>query len=412
MKKLTITIIFLLALTVTVSAQEPSKYAGTSSNIFLRAGLSTRVSGLGEAFTAVSDDENALFYNPAGLANISQGAVGLNHTQWFEDIKMDNLVFGYNFDNKLGVGISVAHMWMPAIQGKDNFGNPTGDINVSSSIINLGLGYKIHPSLYLGIGLKYFQDNLADFSVNGVALDAGLYMYTAIRGMTFGVSVQNLGGNIQYDQVQEKIPFSYRAGLAYKISGSGFRLAVDAVKSRDNDIAIGAGLEYTLMEAFSLRFGNQFRQDRKFQPGYGAGLNISDKYVIDYTYYAFEDLGNTHRVGFTFKFDLPGTNYRSKSVYTRASSIVTRSRPPVSVTYALNRDKLVLNWSRVYGAEYNVYAKTGTEGPWQKLNSSQIKETKLEFKKPSGSNEIYFSVTSVINNVESAFSKEVKVEAK
>lgn len=411
MKKLTKLLIFAVLLPLGIQAQGPSKYAGTSSNVFLRAGLSTRVAGLGEAFTAVSDDENALYYNPAGLANITQGAVGLNHTQWFEDIRMDNLVFGYNFDRKLGVGISIAHMWMPAIQGKDNFGNATGDINVSSSIINLGLGYKIHPSLYLGVGIKYFRDNLADFSANGLALDAGFYMYTAIPGMTFGISVQNLGGKIQYDEVQEEIPLSFRAGVAYKISGTGLRIALDGVKSRDSDISLGAGLEYTLMETFSLRVGNQFRSDQKFTPGYGAGLNINDQYVIDYTYYAFQDLGNTHRIGFTFKFDLPGVKIRKTPLYRRSVS-VTRSRPPATIKFNFNDDKLVLNWSRVYGAEYNVYAKNSVSGSWKKLNNTQIRETKLEFKKPSGTNEIYICVTSVINNVESDFSKEVKVEVK
>jgi hypothetical protein len=33
--------------------------------------------GMGNAFTAISDDENALFYNPAGLAEISSWSVGL-----------------------------------------------------------------------------------------------------------------------------------------------------------------------------------------------------------------------------------------------------------------------------------------------------------------------------------------------
>ncbi|MDP2752998.1 MAG: hypothetical protein Q8P40_01195, partial [Nitrospirota bacterium] len=33
--------------------------------------------GMGGAFTAVSDDENALFYNPAGLSKISKFKLGL-----------------------------------------------------------------------------------------------------------------------------------------------------------------------------------------------------------------------------------------------------------------------------------------------------------------------------------------------
>ncbi len=393
-------------------AQSPSKYAGSASNLFLRSGVSARVSGLGETFTAIADDENALYYNPAGLANIKKGSIGLNHTQWFEDIRLDNIVFGYNFDRKLGVALGISHMWMPSIQGKNPMGTATGDINVSSSIINLGLGYKVDPSLYVGIGIKYFRDDLAGFSTNGVAIDAGLYVHLFVPGLTFGLSVQNIGGSIQYDSVKEKIPFVYRAGLAYKIYNTGLRFAVDGIKSIDSDIAIATALEYTLLKTFSLRFGNQFKNDQKFTPGYGAGLNINQKYIVDYTYYAFEDLGNTHRVGFTFRFNLPGNKIRTNSNKYKSYRI-KKSRPPASVYSESKEDRTIVHWGKVYGAVYNLYAKKRPDAPWRKVNTRLIRDNSYEFKKLSNaSSTIYISVTSIVNSVESAFSKEVKVDVK
>jgi len=410
MKVNTIQLILILLATQLFS-QTPSKYAGSASNLFLRSGLSARVSAMGETFTAIADDENALFYNPAGLANISQGAFGLNHTQWFEDIRMDNLVFGYNFDRKFGIGFSIAHMWMPSIQGKDDFGNATGDINVSSSIINLGMGYKFHRSMYFGLGIKYFQDNLAGFTANGLALDAGLYLYTFVPGLTFGLAVQNMGADVQYDQIQEQIPLSFRAGFAYNISKAGLRIAVDGIKTVDSDMAIGTAIEYTLLNTFSVRLGNQFRQDQKFTPGYGAGLNINKQYLIDYTYYEFEELGTTHRVGFTFRFDLPDVKVRPKSYYSRIG--IKKSKAPSSLYYVTKDDRLSVHWGRVYGAVYNVYAKTSINGTWKKINKSLVRNNSLEFKKPNGTTKtIYVCVTSVINSVESAFSKEVKIDVK
>jgi len=302
-------------------------------------------------------------------------------------------------------------MWMPAIQGKDDFGNATGDINVSSSIINLGMGYKFHRSLYFGLGIKYFQDNLAGFTANGLALDAGLYMYTFVPGLTFGLAVQNMGANIQYDQAREQIPLSYRAGLSYNLSQTGLRIALDGIKTIDSDFALGTAIEYTLMNTFSVRFGNQFRQDQKFSPGYGAGLNINEKYLIDYTYYEFENLGTTHRIGFTFRFNLPDLKSSPKTLYSNIG--IKKSQSPSSLYYVTKEDRLTLHWGRVYGAVYNVYAKTSKEGTWQKLNKSLLKENSLEFKKPTGSTKIiYVCVTSVINSVESAFSKEVKIDVK
>jgi hypothetical protein len=361
--KFRITILSILLFTsITLNAQQVSKFAGGASNLFLRSELSTRVTGLSGAFTAIANDENALYYNPAGLANISQGAVGFNHSQWFEGIRMDNVIFGYNFDRKLGIGISVAHLWMDALQGKDSFGNLSGtDVYYSSSVINLGLGYKIHPSFYLGLGIKYFQDNLHTYSASGLALDVGLYTYVFTPGLSFGVSAQNIGGDIEYDSVQEQIPFTYRAGIAYKIPGIDLRLATDVVKSVDSDFALS---EYTLLKTFSLRFGNKFTPGQQFSPGYGAGLNISKQYSLDYTFHAFNDLGQTHRFAFTFRFNLPKVKIR-RSPSTYKSYRITKSRAPTNVYYKFENDQMVIHWGKVYGAVYNVYAKNGKDGHWK-----------------------------------------------
>jgi hypothetical protein len=412
MNKLLI-IFLLLSSCLPLWAQSPSKNAGTSSILFLRAGVSARVSALGETFTAISDDENALYYNPAGLANIKMGSVGFNHTQWIEDTRIDNIVVGYNFDKKLGVALGISHFWMPAIEGKDHLGMSTGDINVSSSIINLGLGYKVDPSLYVGLGIKYFKDDLAGFSANGVAIDAGIYARLFIPGLTFGLSVQNIGGNIQFDTEKEKIPFMYRTGLAYKIRNSGLKIALDALKAVDSDFAIATGLEYTLLKTFSLRFGNQFRGDQKFTPGYGAGLNINQQYLVDYTFYSFEDLGQTHRVAFTFRFNLPDTKVRSYSTSNYKSYSSKKTKPPTNVYIDSKEDHMIVNWGKVYGATYNVYAKTKAGAYWKKVNKEQISENHFKFKKPSGtSNTIYFCVTSIVNKVESTYSREVKIDVK
>ncbi len=391
--------------------QTPSASAGSAGNLFLRSGLSARAGGFGDAYTAVANDENAIFFNPAGLANIRSGAISLNHTQWFQDIRFDNVLFGYNFDRKLGVALSVSHMWMPSILGKDNLGNPTSAFDVSSSVIQLGIGYRIHPSFYLGLGVKYFQDNLAGFSVNGVALDAGIYMYTFIRGLTFGASVQNLGGDVQYDVARERLPLQYRLGLSYRLYGSGLRLSFDAIKSIDTDINYAAGIEYTFMRTFSLRFGNQFRPGAAFTPGYGAGLNLSNRYILDYTFYASQDLGSTHRIGFSFHFNIPRTYGYSRRL-TRTSH-VSRLLPPATVKYAMRNGRLVIYWNKVYGARYNIYMKLKANGKWKKLNKELLTRNAHVFRKPARlKGTLYVSVTAIVNNVESDFSRKLEVHVK
>jgi hypothetical protein len=65
--KVLYSISFILLLSATpVSAQEPFFYDGT------------RALSMGKAFSALADDENALFYNPAGLTQINGRTISLS----------------------------------------------------------------------------------------------------------------------------------------------------------------------------------------------------------------------------------------------------------------------------------------------------------------------------------------------
>ena len=131
-------IIILISLYVFQSlGQEISSNAGTASVLLLRFGPNPRVAGLSEAFTGISDDENALYYNIAGLPYLKSGIVSLNHTEWFEDIRMDNITLGHYLSKNLGIGAGFTHMWMPGIEARDNLGQSIGTVDVTSSVFNL-----------------------------------------------------------------------------------------------------------------------------------------------------------------------------------------------------------------------------------------------------------------------------------
>lgn len=410
MNRLIVSLLVIAVLTGTGLTQSPYRSAGSASNLFLRSGLSTRAAALSGAFTAFSNDENALFYNPAGLVNVRMGAVALNHTEWFEDIRMDNILFGYNFDRRLGVALSVAHLWMEPIQGKDDFGQPTEDINVSSSVLNLGFGYKVHPSFYTGVSIKYFRDDLGGYEADGIAVDLGFYMYTLIRGLTIGAAVQNFGGGIQYDIREEKIPLNYRAGLAYKPFGLPVHFAFDAVKSVDTDFRFALGLEYTYAEMFTLRAGNRFQSEEMLEPSFGAGLKLQRQYLFDYTFYQHSNLGATHRIGFTFRFNIPATRLVKK--YAALAKKPARLVPPGYLTYESREGKIILKWPKVYGARYYVYARINKQESWKKLNKIPLYSNQLKFNKPRHKGSYFIVVSSVIDGVESDYSDEVEIDVR
>lgn len=376
----------------------------------MRFDMTPRVCGLSGAFCAISNDENALLYNPAGLAQMRLSGVAFNHTQWIEDIRIENLLFNYKISSKLGLGMGVSFMGMPSIQGMDRDGNPTEKLNVSSSVIHLGLGYKLHPSLMLGVGAKYFNDDLAGYTANGVAFDVGFYMDTALRGLSLGAAVQNLAGKIQYDTEKESLPMVIRSGLAFKIPGQDLLIAFDAVKATGQDFSYHLGIEYLLARYVAFRLGNQALSGQLFSPAFGLGLHVQNKYLIDYTFVSKEDFGSTHRAGITIRFDLPHLIGEKRKPITVFS--LTTVGAPQSLRYEIVNGKMIIKWDAVPAALYNIYAKADKGDPWRKLNSKPIAQTEMEFKRPTVQTHYYITVTAIINNIESAFENELEIEIK
>jgi hypothetical protein len=394
---------------VTCYTQDPSSSAGTSSVLLLRFGHSARAAGLSEAFTGLANDENALYYNPAGLANINEGIITLNHAEWFADIHISNISFGYNYKKNFGLAFGFTHMWMPGLEAKDIDGRDLGLFHVNTSIVNVGCAYKFHSSFFGGIGIKYFQDNPhSDISASGLALDAGFYLHSAIPGLTAGIAVQNFGGDIQYIQEKQQIPLTYRLGVAYKIYDYNLTILTDAVKARDTDFFFNLGFEYVLKEIITLRLGNKFIRGKLFTPSYGLGFTLNN-YQVNYTLFYHNMLGFTHRVGFTFNFSIPA---RVKIPSKYLSQPGTQLIPPRNFKVKVKANELVLSWDRIAGARYNVYAKYAEGGDWKKINDDPISGTELKFKKPIIKGEYIFRVSSFINGKESYYSKEVKINVK
>ena len=404
------TLIFILLAIHSGWAQETAPNAGTSSVLLLKFAPSPRTAGLSEAFSGLADDVNALYYNPAGLINLRTGVISLNHTEWFEDIRVDDIIFGYNFSDKLAMGVGLVHMWMPGLEGKDYLGRSLGSFDVSSSVANLGFSYKFNVALSMGVALKYFQDRLGDYTASGFGFDAGFYLRTAVSGLTAGLVVQNLGQEIKYDQDPQKIPLMYRGGVAYQINSANTTLALDLVKSIDTDYGVNFGLEYMFQNQFSLRAGNKFSQYELFAPSFGLGFHLQEQYHFFYSFATYSDLGGTHRVGFNFNFNRPKTKVRSSIKYD--SSTPPALVPPSGLVVNISDEQLKISWERVSGVQYNVYARHSSQNNWIKLNESPLYNNSMDFKTPLALGTYYFRVSSIYKEKESSFSKEVNIDVK
>lgn len=403
-------IYLILLLSNILFAQSLDEKSGSAANLFLRTELTPRAVAMSGAFTAVAGDESALLYNPAGLVGINFFNASFNHTSWFRDIRFEHLLIGYKLDRNLALAFSIAQLGMPDIQGKDEAGFPTEKLRVSSTVATLGIGYKISQMIYAGVNIKYFQDALAGFEASGTAIDFGLYSARLVQGLTLGLAIQNLSGEVQYDQSKEKIPLQYRAGAAYKLSRINTLLALDLVESTDSNLHLNLGAEYRYAGLLSLRIGNRFRQGDLLQFSAGVGLEMLDHYFIDYAFQNNPDLGQVHRFGIAFRLKRETPSYLK---YKKVKSAVPEKLPvPQKLNYEISKEVLQIRWQSISGMQYNVYARTEDSKMFKKINRHPLYANQTQFKKPAQTKKLFIVVTSILGDKESAFSKELKINVR
>jgi long-subunit fatty acid transport protein len=113
MKKFFLPAVILAVLGLCLPAQAQFAKVGTVGLKFLDIGVGGRALAMGEAYVAVANDASAIFWNPAGIAQLESGDIFLGYTDWPADI----------------------NLYSTAIVTKTGFGH----IGASFTILNTGL---------------------------------------------------------------------------------------------------------------------------------------------------------------------------------------------------------------------------------------------------------------------------------
>jgi hypothetical protein len=391
--------------TSTGIAQTAGETAGTSSGLLLRFDPGARVAGLSGAFTALADDDEALYYNPAALSTLNTSMVSLNHSEWFEDIRIENLSFTYPLTSRIGLGAGITHMWLPDIQGYDESGIETEVVSVRSTIFVLGGSYSFNRYFSTGLNIKFLHDKLADYSATGFAGDIGIHGRFLKEKLLAGISVQNFGTELNYDAANQALPLIFRGGIAYLFGKPDIKVSLDILKSKDSDLQGALGVEYVYNDLIAIRAGNHYSSYKSFQPSFGLGIIIHDQYHLDYAFVNLPELSATHRIGISFYFNSPDQGIIPQALYDETTPV--NLIPPTNIHASVDESELTISWSGVPRVQYNVYARHASQNEWIKLNKAPVYNNTIKFKRPSLSGLYHFRLTSVYGGRESSYSEEV-----
>jgi hypothetical protein len=239
----------------------------------------------------VADDGTALYWNPAGLSQMSQRELAAMHGLIFEDRSHNFLVFTFPVP-KFAISVGWMRFGVSHIQERNIQGELIGEFGDSENLYMMGSGYQIIsiPAMELHVGLtaKYFYHSLYNYRGSGFGIDLGALSYFHFSGIVekigIGLVFQNVGAKIKWNTPsnhQDDFPTSFRLGSAISIKPIPFKLVLDLEKTEKRNLRVHTGGEYWI-RILALRAG--LNHD-KFTAGAGLTFNMA-QYVlmVDYAF--------------------------------------------------------------------------------------------------------------------------------
>ncbi len=275
-----------------------SENEGKTGLSFLKIGVGARATGMGEAYTAVTNDAFSTYWNPAGLLAFRQSNVVFMHNEWLLDV---NGEFGaVQFAGKKS---SLAfHGYNMNIGNIEVRTNPSSEPleTTSAHYLSLGASYARYLGDNLGVGLtvKYLFEKIFVNSATGYGVDLGFRYRGLSPNLIVAGVIQNLGSMSTFRDESTSLPQIARIGAAYHFpkppGGVELLIAADLVKPLDENTRFHLGGEGILWNQFAIRLGYALGYENR-NLSFGVGFRKSF-IQLDYSFTPFDnDLGNGQR---------------------------------------------------------------------------------------------------------------------
>ena len=275
---------------------------GSAGAVFLKLGVDGRAIGMGEAHTALTDNVNALYWNPAGIAGLKGSQLAFMHNFHFLDMRHHYLGIASPVGNGGSVGLAVNYRASGTIMVMDENALPTSEFSAWDLAVGLYYAREVSKLISVGGGLKTIIEKNEEEGGSAFAVDAGVILKPPQTGVSFGITVQNLGTNLKLVQESYPLPLTLRLGAAGTIPEVGLVLAADLSVPNDDQASLSVGAEYEIAPLFAIRAGYKSGSDLGVLSGLRAGFGfIFQKIGVDYAYAPYGELGNSHRVSLLVK---------------------------------------------------------------------------------------------------------------
>ncbi|MDR2426056.1 MAG: hypothetical protein LBD46_02580 [Endomicrobium sp.] len=344
MKKTTKWLIpFCLIVALSVNA-----YAAVGGAAVLKKGVGARALGMGGAFTSISNDTSAIYWNPAGLGQVQDYSVTIMGSAGAPDEwpGQKDAIAAHNFiavslpiskftdtlrSSVFAVGL--INSSMDNVTKSDEEGNEYGSFSAPQNAVYFSWGMPVWESntnLYVGLSFKYIMEKMegiAGGSASGYDIDAGV-LYNVFETFNFGLfigkgAVMKWDGGTDNAALTAKFGVSNTFSLTEKLSILG---SVDIIQRQKEPLLSNIGLEFACMNIYNTgdfglsglylrggiegvalenRYGikEEINKNITYAVGFGIDITVFGRYLqIDYAMGMGNSLDQQSKISLNFYF--------------------------------------------------------------------------------------------------------------
>jgi hypothetical protein len=279
---------------------------GTASGEFLLLGAGARGTALGGAFAALATDVSALYYNPAGVAQMARPGATIGTYDYLASTRYTwgGVALPFSAGQRaIGLQVGTFGFSDQPIYTVDQPDQTSATYSVSETFVGLTLAQNFSDRFAAGFTAKGIFDQLGEANGTAFAVDFGANFHASLNEHPIRLSftLANLGTDLSYKgdainvdvprntdpsiptlpqpgQLRTKgfaLPTTFRVGLAYDVmSSSDSRLTVlsDFNQGNQNKAGFTAGGEWAMDRISGSGFGFAVRGSYSYAPANNVDL--------------------------------------------------------------------------------------------------------------------------------------------
>ena len=322
-------------LTIPVELSAKNEKLAQAGFEFLSVVSDARAAAMADAMTSLQIGSSALFFNPAGMANIEQLIdLTASNNQWITDIQHNtfSLAFSPTHGRYGVIGLSYQNVNCGDFYGTrvnmrvDAGYDDTGVFQLSAHALGLGYAKRLTEWFSVGGQIRLVKQDLGQSvipkistipdtteyvvknTLTPLAFDFGTQFKTGFKSLVFGMSIRNFSTDIKYVEEPFQLPLVFNLGISMDLfdlisqinQNQSLYMSIDASHYRSRAEQVKIGLDWQLLKVLSLRCGYITNED---ESGLTFGIGVSKfGFTFDYAYTPYGVFNQVQRLTVRMSF--------------------------------------------------------------------------------------------------------------